>query len=393
MTWRVFVEAGAAGYGIFSVFWSALFLVVGVLFGVQQEATRAVAQTDAESVRAVVDGRRRGTSLIVFSLVLAVVVVVVVIATSPLWAPASLGADDAGLAWFVAIGAGFNCLVAAASGVMAGAGLWRQLAAIVALDGVLRVVLVLAVLASGGSIVALAIAVILPFPLALAAVLASAPRAILSRARVADGMGALAANTGRTMLAASATAVLINGFPLVLSFFTTSAAHAGLGSLVLAVTLTRAPILVPLTALSSFLVNRFSHHPERVGRTLVLIIGGLAAFAAVLCLCAFLFGVPVMRFVFGAEFDLDAGSLSALVGSAALIGALSVTGSAVLARGRHGWYAAGWVTASLITLALLFVPLPLAPRAALALAAGPAIGLIVHLAALRRRPVALEGNP
>ncbi|WP_349866936.1 hypothetical protein [Leifsonia sp. WHRI 6310E] len=393
MTWRVFVEAGAAGYGIFSVFWSALFLVVGVLFGVQQEATRAVAQTDAESVRAVVDGRRRGTSLIVFSLVLAVVVVVVVIATSPLWAPASLGADDAGLAWFVAIGAGFNCLVAAASGVMAGAGLWRQLAAIVALDGVLRVVLVLAVLASGGSIVALAIAVILPFPLALAAVLASAPRAILSRARVADGMGALAANTGRTMLAASATAVLINGFPLVLSFFTTSAAHAGLGSLVLAVTLTRAPILVPLTALSSFLVNRFSHHPERVGRTLVLIIGGLAAFAAVLCLCALLFGVPVMRFVFGAEFDLDAGSLSALVGSAALIGALSVTGSAVLARGRHGWYAVGWVTASLITLALLFVPLPLAPRAALALAAGPAIGLIVHLAALRRRPVALEGNP
>lgn len=393
MTWRVFVEAGAAGYGIFSVFWSALFLVVGVLFGVQQEATRAVAQTDQGAVRAVADGRRRGTSLIVFSLVLAVVVVVVVIATSPLWAPASLGADDAGLAWFVAVGAGFNCLVAAASGVMAGAGLWRQLAAIVALDGVLRVVLVLVVLATGGSIVALAIAVILPFPLALAAVLASAPRKILSRARVADGMGALAANTGRTMLAASATAVLINGFPLVLSFFTTSAGHAGLGSLVLAVTLTRAPILVPLTALSSFLVNRFSHHPERVGRSLVLIIGGLAAFAAVLCLCAFLFGVPVMRFVFGAEFDLDAGSLSALVGSAALIGALSVTGSAVLARGRHGWYAAGWVTASLITLALLFVPLPLAPRAALALAAGPAVGLIVHLAALRRRPPAEEEKP
>lgn len=386
VTWRVFVEAGAAGYGVFSVFWSALFLVVGVLFGVQQEATRAVAHTEESALRSSTARAHGGTSLTIFSLVLAVVVVVLVLATSPLWAPASLGEQNAGLAWFVAFGAGFNCLVAAASGVMAGAGLWRQLAAIVAVDGVLRVIFVLTVLASGGSVVALAIAVILPFPLALIAVVATAPRTILRRARVSDGFGALAANTGRTMLAASATAVLINGFPLVLSFFTSPADHAGLGSLVLAVTLTRAPILVPLTALSSFLVNRFSHHPERVGRSLAVIIGGLAAFAAVLCLGAFLIGVPVMRFVFGPEFDLDAGSLTALVGSAALIGVLSVIGSAVLARGRHGWYAAGWVTASLITLSLLFLPLPLAPRAALALAAGPAIGLIVHLVALRRQP-------
>ncbi|CAM5508639.1 hypothetical protein [Leifsonia shinshuensis] len=382
VTWRVFVEAGAAGYGVFSVFWSALFLVVGVLFGVQQEATRAVAQTDPRSLA---DPRTPGprTSLATFAPALAVVVVLVVLATSPLWAPSGLGPANAGLAWFVAVGAGFNCLVAAASGILAGAGLWRQLAAIISLDGILRVVFVLVALAAGGPLWLLALAVILPFPLSLLAVVASAPRRILGRVTVSESFGSLAANTGRTMLAASATAVLINGFPLVLSFFATGSGHAGLGSLVLAVTLTRAPILVPLTALSSFLVSRFTHHPEQVARTLTAIMAGIAALAAVMCLCAYLFGLPVMKAVFGPQFDLAPGALTALVGSAALIGALSVSGAAVLARGKHGMYAAGWVAASVITLALLFLPLPLAPRAALALAAGPAVGVAIHLFALR----------
>lgn len=380
VTWRVFVEAGAAGYGVFSVFWSALYLVVGILFGVQQEATRAVAQTDRQQAR-------RGTraSLATFAVVLAVVVAVMVMATAPFWASQSLGVADAGLAWFVAVGAGLNCLVAAASGVMAGAGLWRQLAAVISLDGALRVVSVLVALASGGPLWLLALAVILPFPLSLVAVIASAPRRILGRTAVSTGVGELAANTGRTMLAASATAALINGFPLLLSFFAmgAGAGHAELGSLVLAVTLTRAPILVPLTALSSFLVSRFSHRPELVSRTLTAIMAGIAVLAAVIGLCAYLFGVEVMKAVFGAQFDLAPGALAALVGSSALIGALSVTGAAVLARARHGLYAAGWVVASLITLALLFVPFPLAPRAALALAAGPAVGVVIHVFALR----------
>lgn len=388
VTWRVFVEAGAAGYGVFSVFWSALFLVVGVLFGVQQEATRAVAQTDPPAL-----GDRPRASLATFAAALAVVVVAVVLATSPLWAPSGLGAANAGLAWFVAVGAGFNCLVAAASGIMAGAGLWRQLAAIIAVDGVLRVVFVLAALAFGGPLWLIALAVVLPFPLSLLIVVASAPRRILGRVTVGESFASLTANTGRTMLAASATAVLINGFPLVLSFFATGsgAGHAGLGSLVLAVTLTRAPILVPLTALSSFLVSRFTHHPEQVARTLTAIMAGIAALAAVMCLCAYFLGLPVMKAVFGQQFDLAPGALAALVGSAALIGALSVSGAAVLARGRHGMYATGWVVASVITLALLFLPLPLAPRAALALAAGPAVGVAIHLFALRARRTAPVG--
>ncbi|WP_374007739.1 lipopolysaccharide biosynthesis protein [Leifsonia sp. LS-T14] len=382
VTWRVYTEIGAAGYGVFSVFWSALFLVVGVLFGLQQESTRATAQTVAARATEPSSGSRT-TSLWIFASVAALAVGVVVIATSVLWAVPSLGAANAGLAWFVALGAALNCLVAAASGVMAGAGMWRQLAAIVALDGILRVAGVVAVLSVTHDVVPLAIAVILPFPISLAIVFLSAPRALVENARVTLGVRALVANTGRTMLAASATALLINGFPLVLSFFAGPGNHAALGSLVLAVTLTRAPILVPLTALSSFLVSRFSHHPERTGRTVAILLAGIAAVILVLCAAAWLFGEPVMQAVFGEQFDLGAGVLVALIASSGLIGALFVSGSAVLARNQHGLYAAGWVAASIVTLALLFLPLPLPERAALALAAGPAVGLVVHLVGMR----------
>lgn len=390
VTWRVYTEVGAAGYGVFSVFWSALFLVVGILFGLQQESTRATAQTVRTGAeRAAVPGAPaaspRTTSLWAFASVAAVTVGLVVLLTSLLWAVPSLGAANAGLAWFVAAGSALNCLVAAASGVMAGAGMWRQLAAIVALDGILRVLGVVAVLAVTHDIVPLAVAVILPFPVSLAIVFLSAPRALVENARVSLGLGALVANTGRTMLAASATAVLINGFPLVLSFFAGPDNHADLGSLVLAITLTRAPILVPLTALSSFLVNRFSHHPESTGRTVAVLLGAIAAVIALLCLAAWLWGQPVMRFVFGPEFDLGSGVLVALIASSGLIGALFVSGSAVLARNLHGLYAIGWVAASVVTLALLFLPLPLPERAALALAAGPAVGLVVHLVGMRIR--------
>lgn len=386
VTWRVYTAIGAAGYGVFSVFWSALFLVVGILFGLQQETTRATAQTIV--VGAGDHGGRR-TSMWAFAGVMALVVGGAVAATSVLWAAPSLGADNAGLSWLVALGAAMNCLVAAASGVAAGAGMWRQLASIVALDGIIRVAGVATVLAFTDDLVALAIAVILPFPLSLAIVFLSSPRRFVENARVADGVRVLIANTGRTVLAASATAVLINGFPLILSFFAGQGNHAALGSLVLTVTLTRAPILVPLTALSSYLVSRFSHHPEQTGRTVAVLLVGIAAVIGVLCLAAWLWGVPVMRFVFGAEYDLGAGVIVSLIASSGLIGALFVSGSAVLARDAHGLYALGWVVASVNTVVLLFVPLPLPERAALALAAGPAVGLAVHLVGLRslgRRP-------
>lgn len=387
VTWLVYRVEGAGVYGVFSVLWSALFLVVGVLFGIQQEATRAVASRDPA-----VSGR---TSLWGVGVALSVAVALIVLATSVLWAPGSLGSDSR-LVVAVAIGAALDGLVVVVSGIAAGSGWWWRLALLLAVDGSLRVAGVGVVLAAGGGIDAIAVAVVAPFLLSVLVVVATAPRGFARNARVAESVGRLFANCGRTMLAAAATAVLINGFPLILSYFSASDDRSQFGSLVLAITLTRAPVLVPLTALSSFLVARFARRPDtilgRATRLLLLV----AVAGAVLALAAALWGPAVLRLIFGSGFDIGGPALGALVAAAVLIGELFVSGAAVLALHRHGTYAVGWVVASLVTVAALFVPLELTARATAALIVGPLVGLAVHIGVLtgsRRGPVTGSRTP
>jgi O-antigen/teichoic acid export membrane protein len=378
VTWSVARAIGPQGYAVFAVFWSALFLIVGVLFGLQQESTRATAArtTDAQ--------QHARSSLWLFAAVIAVIVVIVVLGTSIWWAAPSLGSADSGLAWQIALGSGVDCIVAMASGVMAGSQLWRHLAAIVALDGVLRATAVFVVLSFTHDVHALAWAVIAPFPLSLLIVFAVSPRALISRARVALSYGTLIRNSSQTMLAASATALLINGFPLILSFFSGSDDKHILGALILAVTLTRAPILVPLMALQSYLVTRFSLRPEAVAKLVVRLLALIAVIIGLLAFAAALIGTQVMSLVFGAGFALPPSVLAPLVASSGLIGALCVTGPAVLARQLHAGYAIGWVVASIVAIFVLFLPVQLETRTVLALSIGPFIGLCVHIGFLVR---------
>ncbi|MDQ1581487.1 MAG: hypothetical protein QOD05_2262 [Microbacteriaceae bacterium] len=377
MTWGVARTVGPAGYAVFAVFWSALFLIVGVLFGLQQEATRATVETTTRS-----SAVRSRSSIWVFVACLALVLVLIVLTSSVWWATPSLGSTNLALVWPIALGAGANCLVAAASGVMAGAQLWRQLAAIISLDGILRAVGVFVVLPHTHDVFALAWVVIAPFPLSLAIVFASSPRTLIARARVHLSYLALLRNSLQTMLAASASALLINGFPLILSFFAAPTDQHRLGAVILSITLTRAPILVPLMALQSYLVTRFSVRPEGVARLILKLFVAIVVVIGVLSIATALWGTELMGTVFGAGFSLPSVVLVSLVASSGLIGALCVTGPAVLARAMHGGYAMGWIVASVVALGVLFTPLPIESKAVLALSVGPLTGLALHLALL-----------
>jgi hypothetical protein len=229
----------------------------------------------------------------------------------------------------------------------------------------------------------LAWAVIVPFPLSLALVFLAAPRALLTHARSRLSYRQLVINSSQTMLAASATALLINGFPLVLAFFATPGEKALLGALILAITITRAPVLVPLMALQSYLVTRFAGSvvtPWHLIFRAFLLIGALMV---VLALATILWGTVAFSAIIGVEFALSATSLVPLVVSSGFIGALCVTGPALLARGSHRSYAVGWLGASLVSTAMLFLPVALETKAALALSIGPLAGLAFHLGALR----------
>ena len=362
---------GNAGYAVFGVYWSSLFLVVGILFGIQQETTRATAVelgTPSPS--------RRRRSLWAFSALIAAGVVAVVLVTSVWWAPRTLGEANAGLAVPVALGAGANVFVATFSGVFAGAGKWRHLAAIIALDAVLRFGGVVGVLALGGDLQLLAWSIILPFPLSLVIVTLAAPRTTMTLSWTSLGLGRLLRNSAQTVLAATAMALIVNGFPTVLAFFARPDQNEELGALILAITFTRAPILVPMFALQSYLITRFAGSPAGPWR----LIG--QAFAVIAVLMVFLAGASAL---WGDRlFDLSASALVPLVVSSGFIGALCVTGSALVARGALRANTTGWIVAAVVSIAVLFIPLTLETRAAVALSAGPLAGLAVQWVCLRR---------
>ncbi|PRI10214.1 hypothetical protein [Leucobacter massiliensis] len=374
---------GPAGYAQFSVYWAALFMVVAVLFGVQQESTRAVAAAPATDE----DDPARGplTSVLAFALVVAATLLVAVGASSPVWSEALFGPGAGGWGFPLALAVASYALVAATNGILAGSGRWGPFSLLAVIDGALRLALVALALALGLDGTALAWAVAIPFPVSLAIVVLGNRRVIRARAIVAGTPGRLAANTARTLAASVATAILINGFPVFLSLFGRTDA-ATLGAVILAVTLTRAPILVPLTALQSMLIARLSAVREGRGRLLAAVLGIVAALTGLVAAFVWLWGGPLLARFFGEGFVLSSATLAGLVAAAGALGVLTATGAAALARERHTAFAAGWLAAAVLALALLaLLPLPLEARVVIALLAGPLLGAVVHLAVTRDR--------
>lgn len=365
---------GPSGYAVFAVYWGALFMVVGVLFGVQQETTRAVAQlaSGAPSLAA-------STSPMKFAAGVGLLLTLIVAATSWGWAGQLFGHGNQTWAIPLAVAVASYVGVAALNGILAGQGVWGPFAAIPLIDGVLRLVLVSVVLWFDLGGTALAWAVAIPFPASLGAVLLWQRDLVKSRGVILGGYRRLAANSSRTMLASAATALLVNGFPVVLSIFA-GADQAALGAVVLALTLTRAPILVPLTALQSMLIARFSGERATANRFVLTVLIAIVLFTALLALIAGLWGETVLSWIFGGGFAVSGWLIAGLVSASGCLGVLTVTGAAALAKEKHNVFAAGWVLAAGIAILLVaLLPISVGNRTVMALIAGPLLGAAWHI--------------
>lgn len=359
-----------AGYTEFATFWSTLFLIVGALGGIQQEVTRAAGQRAAGPASAPL-GR--------FALGAALAAVAILLATAPLWALVAGGHPLTITA--VVAGAAAYCLVAVTSGALYGVQAWVPIAALILTDGLLRLAAVLIALALPEPGRALEIAVVLPFPLALLIVLPVVARR-LRGVRADLPMARLARNTALAVFAAGASAVLISGFPALVGAAAPGVAAATLAPLLLALMVTRAPIVIPAMALQSFLIVRFrGAAPRRV----LLAIAAVGVATAVLAGLSAVVGPPLFLTVFGPGYTVGAPFLAAVVGSSGLIAAVIVGGAGLVAASRHSVYVAGWVVAVVATVAALLLPLDLEPRVVVAALAGPLAALAVQLVALSRR--------
>jgi O-antigen/teichoic acid export membrane protein len=176
---------------------------------------------------------------------------------------------------------------------------------------------------------------------------------------------------------------LVMGFPVLLKV-TSSQLGAEGGVVILAVTLTRAPLLVPLTAMQGNLIAHFvDQRTERV-RALLAPAALIGAIGAVGVLAAGLLGPWLLRVAFGADYQTSGALLAWLTAAAVAIAMLTLTGAAAVAAALHRAYALGWVSATVVSTLLLVLPLPLETRTVVALLCGPLVGIGLHLAALAR---------
>jgi len=365
----------AAQYVVFSVFWSIVYLVVSGLSGIQQEATRASRSTPEGGGWPVL-GR--------FATIYAVAAAVVVAATAALWAPRVFGADTVPLVAALAAGAVGYTFVAAISGALYGVKDWRGVAAMTVTDAGVRLLTVGAAVLLGAGLVVIGWAVALPFAVAAAVVWIVAGRGIRSRLSLDAALPTLLRHSLQTVAAAIATGIMISGLPFLLGVSSGRADAALLASLILVITLTRAPLVIPLLALQSYLVVTFRDAADRVARRVLVWGAGLLAVTGVLSALAVVVGPWVIALLYGDRYELPSAAYAGIVASAGLTGLLCITGPAVLAAGRHTLYLAGWAAASVVTVACLFVPADELARVLTALLAGPLVGIAVHVAGLLR---------
>jgi len=188
---------------------------------------------------------------------------------------------------------------------------------------------------------------------------------------------------GHSISAAGASAILVMGFPVLLKATSGDLGAAG-GVVILAVTLTRAPLLVPLTAMQGNLIAHFVDQRSSRLRALVAPAALVAGIGAVGVAAAGLLGPWLLNVAFGDEYVAGGPLLAWLTAAAVAIAMLTLTGAATVAAALHRAYALGWIIATVTAVGLLLLPAGLETRTVIALMCGPLVGIAVHVAALAR---------
>lgn len=365
---------GAAGYATFTVFWGLFFMFVGISNGLMQETTRAVGDRAHQHVR---DGASPARTALWVGAAMAALIV----ATSPLWATVVLPGDP--VLGVVVLAVSTWSVVAQCTlwGLLAGAGRWGLYSIAMALDALFRlVVAVVAVLAGYevlGFIFATVAGVLSWLP--LLAVSSTARGALRMRADVPPRE--FLRRVGLAMSATAATSVLVVGFPVLLALTSGGDLTDEAGSLLFAVSITRAPLLVPLTSFQSAIVIYFLERREHLLRALALPGAAVVAIGGAGAALAWWIGPPLIRLV-GDGFDISGGAAAALTVGAVATALLMLTGCAALANETHRAYSLGWWVATVIAIGMLVLPIGLTERTAAALIVGPLVGVTVHLAAV-----------
>lgn len=370
-----------AHFSVFGVFWGAFGLFAGAANGLLQEATREVRSAGRPAVPGAAHTRPIAVAAGVGAAAAAAIA-----GTSPLWA-AHLFTDFTALSVaLLAAGVGGFCLHATLLGMLAGVGCWAHYGSLMVMDALIRVALAATTFVIGWGLVGFLWATVAG-AVAWVLLLALSPAArAAARLHTAGTASAFLRGAAHSIAAAGASAVLVMGFPVLLKATSGDLGATG-GVVILAVTLTRAPLLVPLTAMQGNLIAHFVDHASTQDtrlRALLIPAGIVVGVGAVGVLAAGLVGPWLLRTAFGPEYQTGGALLAWLTAGAVSVALLTLTGAATVAAALHRAYSFGWVGATVAAAALLTLPLDLQTRTVIALICGPLVGIAVHTAALAR---------
>jgi O-antigen/teichoic acid export membrane protein len=369
-----------AGFSVFAVFWGAFGLFTGAANGLLQEATREVRSTRYLDAMPLSDGEPRTHPMRVAALV-GIVSAAAIASTSPLWS-GHVFADSTRLSvLLLSVGVAGFCLHTTLLGMLAGVNRWTQYGALMVIDAVIRVAVAATTVVRGWGVNGFLCASVAGSVAWLIMLIASPAARAAARLITPGGTRAFLRGAAHSITAAGASAILVMGFPVLLKATSGELGAAG-GVVILAVTLTRAPLLVPLTAMQGNLIAHFVDQRKSLLRALILPAAVVTAVSVVGVVVAGLAGPWLLKQAFGQQYEADGTLLAWLTVAAGGIALLTLTGAATVAAALHRAYAAGWISATVASLVLLLLPVDLELRTVVALLAGPLVGIAVHLGAL-----------
>ena len=362
----------------FLVFWSAMSLGYGIFTSIQSDATRAAAVWARAPGQGMEHPQAR-PRLVTMIWAAGAASMLVVMLSSRLWSDGLFLYAAAALALITGIGQFGASTSAAYNAVLVGHGRHSIFAVVILLDGLLRLACVSIAVASGGSLVSISLAAMLPsFTWLVPWFIYRETREELRRTRSDRGIRGTLVAWGQTVLASVCASALIVGFPVLTRITSTDPEFAAAAPILLAVVLVRGPLLLPLGAMQTVIIGHVASSPAgRIDVPRVWVARAVAVAVALVAL-AVIAGPPMLRLV-NADYVVSGRAFGGIALGSILLAAFTLTSTVVLGRGRHSQYLLGWGVALAAAIAVLVSAAPFEQRIVTSIIVGPIAGMAVHL--------------
>lgn len=373
----------------FLVFWSLTSLVFATLLGVQQESARLIGATGMPK-KGAQDSNTDNLNTqntyrpIQVAALVGLTCTLIFVALTPIWLGSVLPQDDWRSILIIATATTVYACHVYCIGATAGMRAWTEYALLISTGGVLCLVLSALSSITGAGLFAFQLSFAVTAFLWLCFVAFSPTVRETTRLRI-EGSRRVA-YTG--MMIAVGTAVAIAamsvGFPVFLEATNTEGGSpentALLAAIILGISITRAPIMLPLQAFQGVAISYFLSRSQKPFSALAKPALALIGLGAVGAVAAFLIGPWIFDLIYSNYAGQLSGSfLAGLTFAAALLAVTTLSGTAALAMGLHKVYLAGWVLAVISAFLCLLLPLGLESKTILALTVAPLFGFAVHL--------------